>query len=123
GGALWHAVTLSNLGAWEYRLPTMMPPDLSTRTDATVGMHPQCTQEGAIALVVVIKQQYSIIAGEECQPMPGARIRLVDELWEPDAEQSSIRFPADVSLQKPGADVIIVGEAVSRGEVPVPELD
>jgi hypothetical protein len=101
----------------------MMPPDLSTRTRATVGVHPQITLDGAVALVVVIKQQYSIIPGEECQPMDGARIRVVDDLWEPDAEQSSIRYPGDVSLEKPSTDVVIVGEAVSRDEVPRRELD
>ncbi|MFN0062568.1 MAG: DUF2169 domain-containing protein [Myxococcaceae bacterium] len=101
----------------------MMPPELNTRSEsAAVGMHPQLNLDGSVLTVVVIKQSFSILPGRECVTAAGAEIRMVDDPWDPDAESSSIRYPTDVCLHKPGADVIVVGEAIARGEVAVPEL-
>lgn len=48
-------------------------------------------------------------------------VRLGDAPSFPDAQDSSVRFPSDVGLEKRGTDVVIVGDAVSSA--PVTEMD
>lgn len=100
-----------------------MLPALNTRTPATVRILPQLGREGAPCIVVVIKQRFTFSRTGQVLREPGAQVRLVDEPWEPDAEQSSIRLPSDLCLRKPGTDVVVAGRAVAPGARPVKELD
>lgn len=101
----------------------MIPPELNTRTQATVRLLPQLGLDGAPCFIVVIKQGYTFSRPGQVRREPGAQVRLVDEPWEPDAEQSSIRLPTDMFLRKPSTDVVVVGSAVAPGRKPVKELD
>lgn len=40
-------------------------------------------------------------------------VRVADVVYDPDAVESSIRYPSDVGTEKRGTDVVVVGEAVS----------
>jgi hypothetical protein len=44
-------------------------------------------------------------------------VRLGDVTISPDADESSVRYPSDVATEKRGADVVIVGDAVSKRPV------
>lgn len=44
-------------------------------------------------------------------------VRTADVVWDPEAPESSVRFPADVGLEKRGADVVVIGDAVSKVRV------
>jgi hypothetical protein len=44
-------------------------------------------------------------------------VRVGDLVHDPDAPESSIRYPSDVGTDKSGADIVVVGEAVSRTKV------
>jgi hypothetical protein len=49
-------------------------------------------------------------------------IRMADVPWG-DPEKSSILFPADLCVRKPGTDVIVVAEGFAPNEQPVPYFD
>jgi hypothetical protein len=49
-------------------------------------------------------------------------VRAGDIAYFPDAEDSSIRYPADLCVEKRGTDVVIVGEAVSPRPVSVVDV-
>jgi hypothetical protein len=101
----------------------MNPPDLNTRTDATVALLPKFGLDGALCLVVVIKQRFLVHHMSVVRREPGAQVRLVDEPWDPDVPESSIRYPSDASLRKPATDVVVVGSAMAPNASPVTELD
>ncbi|QSQ11621.1 DUF2169 family type VI secretion system accessory protein [Myxococcus landrumensis] len=101
----------------------MSLPELNTRTPATVQLLPQFGMDGAPCIVVVIKQRFSVVRVGHVRRESGARVRLVDELWEPDAEESSIRRPADGGLRKPTTDVVVSGSAMAIHREMVKELD
>ncbi|MFY1829229.1 DUF2169 family type VI secretion system accessory protein [Myxococcus fulvus] len=101
----------------------MVLPELNTRTPATVQLLPHFGQDGAPCICVVIKQRFAVVRIGHVRREGGAQVRLVDELWEPDAEQSSIRRPADVGLCKPTTDVVVTGGAMAVQRRPVKELD
>lgn len=48
-------------------------------------------------------------------------VRWHDELWYPDAPDSSIRYPSDAAPEKVGTDILFAGEAVSPR--PAPHVD
>jgi hypothetical protein len=98
-------------------------PELNTRTRATVELLPQFGWDGAPCLVVVIKQRFVIHHMRVLERERGAQVRLVDELWEPDVPESTIRYPADGCLGKPSTDVVVVGSAMAPHAKPVTELD
>ncbi|WP_224372269.1 DUF2169 family type VI secretion system accessory protein [Hyalangium versicolor] len=98
-------------------------PELNTRTRATVELLPQFGLDGAPCLVVVIKQQFVVHHMRVLERQNGAQVRLVDELWEPDAPESTIRYPADGCLGKPSTDVVVVGNAMAPHSKSVTELD
>lgn len=97
-------------------------PVLSRSTSATVDLLPALAGDGGALWVVVIKQRFTI-GPRGLRRVPGAVIRRVDELWEPDAPQSSVRFPSDACPGKPGADVVVVGSAIAPTGAPVRELE
>lgn len=101
----------------------MTPPELNTRTQATVRLLPQFGLDGAPCVLVVIKQRFSVARNGQVHREPGVQVRLVDEPWDPDAEQSSIRLPTDLCLRKPSTDVVVAGSAISPNRKPVKELD
>jgi len=101
----------------------MTPPELNTRTTATVNLVPQLGLDGAPCLVAIVKQRFAFDRSGVVRREPGAQLRLVDEPWDPEAEQSSIRRPGDLCLRKPGTDVVVSGGAISPQRRPVKELD
>jgi hypothetical protein len=101
----------------------MSLPELNTRTPATVQLLPQFGLDGAPCIVVVIKQRFSVVRIGHVRREAGAQVRLVDELWEPEAEQSSIRRPSDGGLRKPSTDVVVSGSALAVDRAPMKELD
>ncbi|WP_224244448.1 DUF2169 family type VI secretion system accessory protein [Hyalangium gracile] len=98
-------------------------PELNTRTDATVELLPKFGLDGAPCYVVVIKQRFSVQPMGAVRRETGAKVRLVDEPWDPDVPESSIRYPSDACLRKPSTDVVVVGSAVAVDAQPVTELD
>jgi hypothetical protein len=101
----------------------MNVPDLNTRTDATVRLLPKFGLDGAPCYVVVIKQRFAVQPMGAVRREPGAKVRLVDEPWDPDVPESSIRYPSDACLRKPSTDVVVVGSAMAVNAQPVAELD
>ncbi len=99
----------------------MKPPSLNLQTSAAVALQPQVGLGGEVLQVVMIKQRYAFEAGA-VWPVPGAEVLLVDKLWSDDPA-GSIKVPGDLSLAKPGTDVVVVGSAMSPGGVPVAALD
>jgi hypothetical protein len=100
----------------------MIPPPLERRTSAASDVFPLLHKTGAMHLVVVARQRYRMARGRP-ERIPGAKMHPVDEPWEEDSPKSSIRFPGDRFIAKPGTDVVVVGDAVSPAERPVKELE
>jgi hypothetical protein len=99
-------------------------PELENGSDAAVEVLPTRSLDGRVVYVVAIKQRYVLEPGGTPAPVGGAEVRLVDVPWEPEApETSSIRYPTDGALFKPGTDVVAVGDAVAPGATPVTSLD
>jgi len=101
----------------------MVPPEFNTRTQATVQLLPHLGMDGAPCLVVVVKQRFAVARSGAVSRQPGAEIRLVDEPWDPDAEQSSAKLPSDLCLRKPGTDVVVSGSAIPPRRKPMKEMD
>ncbi|MEM9194364.1 MAG: DUF2169 domain-containing protein [Myxococcota bacterium] len=98
-------------------------PSLSNGSSATVELVPQVGPDGRQLAIVLIKELFSIAEDNRLARTGGAEVRYSDELWDPEAEQSSIKLPSDICIRKPGTDVVIVGSAVGPGGVSVTELD
>ncbi|MBL8721322.1 MAG: DUF2169 domain-containing protein [Myxococcales bacterium] len=103
----------------------MDSPPHDNHTDFEV--HPQVLvdRDGEV-LVCIVKATFELppmsssleLAGEDDQRM----IRMADVPWgEP--EKSSILFPSDLCVRKPGTDVVVVAEAHAPNGVPVPVFD
>lgn len=74
---------------------------------------PYLSPEGREILLVLVKATFEL-AGEGPRLAKAQRpIRVNDVMTQPDAEQSSIRLPSDLVTQKSGADVVVVGSAIS----------
>jgi hypothetical protein len=102
----------------------MRIPELSIRTSAAVELVPKLGHDAANLFVVVIKQRFGIGRLGAVAPIPGAQVRHVDEPWdEGTPEKSSVKFPADTCLRKPSTDVVVVGCAMARGNMPARQLD
>jgi hypothetical protein len=101
------------------------PPDIDNRTDFIV--HPQLLldREGE-KLAAIVKATFEGDGGDdELTLAPEARqraMRFADVPWgEP--EKSSIAYPSDLCLRKPGTDVIFVAKAYAPSGQPVPWFD
>jgi hypothetical protein len=100
-------------------------PQVDNRTDFAV--HPQLLLDrDGEKLVVVVKASFELVEpGAPLEIAPLARnrgVRPADLPWgEPD--KSSIAYPADLLLRKPGTDVVVVGRACAPGGRPVPSFD
>lgn len=83
---------------------------------------PMLDPAGNEVVVVTIKATFERGAGGRMMVSDEqAPVRLGDVAWEPDNPRSSLRYPSDVCDHKHGADVVVVGEAVSR--TPVTSMD
>lgn len=70
-------------------------------------------RDGSVQLVVILKMRHRVDASGQLDRVEGAEIHLADQPNDPEApDTSSTRFPCDLCLRKPGADVIVVGQAV-----------
>jgi hypothetical protein len=77
-------------------------------------------------LAVIVKATYELAAGSselEVAPKPRRRgVRLADVPWG-DPEKSSVLYPADLYLRKPGTDVVVVAKAYAPEGRAVPSFD
>lgn len=101
----------------------MDAPPHDNLTDFTV--HPQVLvdKDGEV-LVCIVKATFHLEDGPlELAPEDQQRmVRAADIPWgEP--EKSSILFPSDTFVRKPGTDVIVVAEGFAPGGVAVPSFD
>jgi hypothetical protein len=84
---------------------------------------PLTDPSGRDMVVVVVKLSYRVLAdGRVVSADPPAKIRAADVPFDPEDPRSSLRYPADVCLEKGGADVIVVGEAISPRPVTVMDV-
>jgi hypothetical protein len=75
---------------------------------------------GSEVVVAIIKATFELSpSGRVVPASEPAPIRLADVPWYGDVEQSSVRYPSDLADQKVGADVIVVGDAISPRPVEV----
>ena len=84
---------------------------------------PTLTASGVDVVVAIIKATFTrlptgVLALADSQ----SPVRLGDVANHPDAPESSVRFPSDLCDDKPGADVVIVAEAISRTPVNVVDV-
>ncbi|MCA9697715.1 MAG: DUF2169 domain-containing protein [Myxococcales bacterium] len=80
---------------------------------------------GVDTVVVVVKATFGLPEQPGAQPQLAGEqqpIVLADEYWG-DPSASSLRYPSEVHLAKPGADVILVGHAHAPGGQAVTVLD
>jgi hypothetical protein len=83
---------------------------------------PIITPSGKEVALVVVKATYlrrpdgTLVVAPKQTP-----VRPADDVLEPGKDESSVRYPGDICTDKPGTDVVIVGEAVSSK--PVAQLD
>jgi hypothetical protein len=77
-------------------------------------------------LVVIVKATFVHVPGAsgiELAPRRDHRpVRGADVPWG-DPEKSSIKYPSDLCITKPGTDVIVVAAAHAPGDRPVPSFD
>ncbi|APR86862.1 Hypothetical protein A7982_12211 [Minicystis rosea] len=102
----------------------MDQPPVDNPTDFVV--HPQLfADKDGEKLVTIVKATCIREADGTLEVAPKRwqrKIRFADIPWgEP--EKSSIRYPADICLRKPGTDVIVVAKAYAPGGKPVPTFD
>lgn len=112
----------------------MDAPDLRNRTDFVVQPFSLMGKDGE-QLVVIAKATFLRPARDSASPAdaPGTGLvlaprkgqrplRAADVPWA-DPEKSSVRYPSDLCLRKPGTDVIVVAAAHAPGGRPVPTFD
>jgi hypothetical protein len=102
----------------------MNAPPLKQGTRAEVQLIPQLGMDGAILILVVIKERFFVGGDGRLTRVGGAKPVLADLPWdEDDAENSSIKLPSDICLRKPSTDVIVVGSAMAPDKRRVREID
>jgi hypothetical protein len=103
----------------------MDQPPLDNQTDFAV--HPQVLLDvDGEKLVTVVKASFELLPGAralEIAPEERNRgVRPADIPWgEPDV--SSIGYPTDLCLRKPGTDVVVVGKGYALRDQPAPSFD
>jgi hypothetical protein len=99
-------------------------PPIKQGTRAHVELVPQVGLDGAMLLLVLIKERFYVEPDGRLARIGGALPVLSDQPWdEDDAETSSTKVPSDVCLRKPSTDVLVVGSAVAPDRRRVRELD
>jgi hypothetical protein len=103
----------------------MDAPELDNRTDFAAQPRMLMARDGE-RLVLIVKATFTRLPGEtalELVPTDDRRgIRGQDVPWG-DPEKSSIKYPSDHCLAKPGTDVIVVASAHAPGGKAVPSFD
>ena len=107
-----------------------MLPKIENETDFVVEPHTLVDGDGE-RLVAILKATFELVPGQprgrdgsfECAPAARRRgIRAADIPWgEP--ETSSIAYPSDLCVHKPGTDIIVVGRAYPPSGEPVQTFD
>jgi hypothetical protein len=102
----------------------MDQPPLDDHTDFEVLPQTLLDLDGE-KLVVIVKATFELRPGAPLELAEEESRRIVrpgDVPWgEP--EKSSIAFPCDLCVRKPGTDVIVVGKAYAPGGIAVPSFD
>jgi hypothetical protein len=100
-------------------------PQLDNKTDLAAQPRLLMAKDGE-RLAMIVKATFAKVPREgvlELVPRKERRgIRGADVAWE-DPEKSSIKYPSDLCLTKPGTDVIVVAAAHAPGGKPVPYFD
>lgn len=103
----------------------MDSPDLDNKTEFAAFPQMLLAHDGE-QLVTIVKASFELPDGaEELEIAPAHRnrgVRMADIPWG-DPEVSSIAYPADLFIHKPGTDVIVVGVAHAPKDQPVPSFD
>lgn len=102
----------------------MDQPPLDNRTDFVAHPQPLVDRDGE-RLVVIVKATLELAADGALDVAPEERrrgVRMADVPWG-DPEKSSILYPADLCVRKPGTDVIVVARAHAPGGKPVTSFD
>lgn len=78
-------------------------------------------QHGIDTLYLLIKATFDLLPGlrlaERQQPV------FTEDIYCAEPGQSSLKYPSELHLEKPGTDVIVVGDAIAPNERPVTMLD
>jgi hypothetical protein len=103
----------------------MDQPRVDNRTDFVV--HPQLVLDtDGERLVAVVKATFELPrGGAQLEISPEGRdrpVRQADIPWG-DPEVSSIGFPSDLCIRKPGTDVVVVAKGYAPRERPTPSFD
>jgi len=102
----------------------MDAPSLTNKTDFVV--HPQLLLDrDGERLVTIVKATFELQPDGSLELAPAERsrgIRFADFPWDKEVP-SSIAYPADVCVRKPGTDVVFVAKACAPGNKPAPSFD
>jgi len=83
---------------------------------------PWVDHEGCEVVIVIVKATFEVDSSGRCRPAEKpSGIRFDDVPYDPKRENSSLRYPSDLCVQKVGTDVVVIGEAVSK--TPVQHVD
>lgn len=84
---------------------------------------PYVAPDGCEVVIAIVKATFvRKRGGALCLADEQSPVRLADEPTFPDAQDSSVRYPSDVALDKHGTDVVIVGDAVASTPVTVMDV-
>lgn len=83
---------------------------------------PMSDHHGLMVVIAIVKGSFTVLDDGRVVPMEvPVQVRVNDELYDPESAEGSIRLPTDVTVEKRGTDVIVVGDAISAK--PVTEMD
>jgi hypothetical protein len=103
----------------------MDQPRVDNRTDFLAEPFVLIGKDGE-RLVLIVKATFLCREGDDALDLAprraGRRIRSADVAWG-DPAKTSIKYPADLGIAKPGTDVIVVAAAHAPGGRPVPSFD
>lgn len=102
----------------------MDQPPVRNKTELVAHPQPLLDTDGE-KLCAIVKATFELEPDGTFEIAPKKRrrgIRLADVPWGK-PEKSSILYPADLCLRKPGTDVIVVAKAFAPGGTPVPTFD
>jgi hypothetical protein len=102
----------------------MDQPPLDNTTEFVAHPQPLIDKDGE-RLVVIVKATLELAADGVLEVAPKERrrgVRMADIPWG-DPDKSSVLYPADLCLRKPGTDVIVVAKAYAPGGKPAPSFD
>ena len=84
---------------------------------------PLMDPEGRDVVVTIVKATFVVGERGELRPADDpSPVRISDVARDPDDPRSSLLYPSDVGLEKPGTDVVVVGDAVAPRPVKVMDV-